>query len=100
MTTAHAGDGDDLAEPLDLLLTDAALGIRRRLTPNSAWLAFGRALTARPRTVARRGAELARAITEVAAGQSGIAPSKRDPRFAHPAWPGTPVLPPAAPAHP
>src|SRR3989442_1336229 len=53
---AHAADGDDLAEPLDLLLTDAALGIRRRLAPNSSWLAFGRSLAARPRTVARPGA--------------------------------------------
>jgi polyhydroxyalkanoate synthase len=92
MTTAHAGDGDDLAEPLDLLLTDAALGNRRRLTPNSSWLAFGRSLATRPRSVVRRGAELARAMTEIAAGQSRIVPSKRDRRFADPAWRENPVL--------
>src|SRR6266851_4770857 len=92
MTTAHAGDGDDLAEPLDLLLTDAALGIRRRLAPNSSWLAFGRSLATRPRSVVRRGAELARAMTEIAAGQSRIVPSKRDRRFADPAWRENPVL--------
>src|SRR6266851_5287092 len=87
MTTAHAGDGDDLAEPLDLLLTDAALGIRRRLAPNSSWLAFGRSLATRAAPHDRP-----RAVTEIAAGQSRIVPSKRDRRFADPAWRENPVL--------
>ena len=92
MTMADADNGDELAAPLDLLLTDAALGIGRRLAPNMSWLALGRGLAVRPRAVTRRGAELARQLTEVAIGRSTIAPEKRDRRFADPAWQGNPVL--------
>jgi polyhydroxyalkanoate synthase len=92
MTTADADHGEELAAPLDLLLTDAALGLGRRLAPNSSWLALGRALAVRPRAVTRRGAELARQLTQIAVGQSKVTPAKRDRRFADPAWLGNPVL--------
>jgi polyhydroxyalkanoate synthase len=92
MTTADTDDGEDLAAPLDLLLTDAALGLGRRLAPNSSWLALGVGLARRPRAVTRRGAELARQLTDVAVGQSKVAPEKRDRRFADPAWRENPLL--------
>jgi len=92
MTAGPAGDGEDLAAPLDLLLTDAALGVGRRLAPNSSWFAFARGLAARPRALPRRGAELARELTEIAVGQSRLAPAKRDRRFADPAWQDNPFL--------
>ena len=92
MTTADTDDGEDLAAPLDLLLTDAALGFGRRLAPNSSWLALGAGLVRRPRAVTRRGAELARQLTGVAVGLSAIAPDKRDRRFADPAWRENPAL--------
>ena len=92
MTTPPAGDAEELAAPLDLMLTDAALGVGRRLAPNSSWLAFGLSLAARPRAVTRRGTELARQLTEIAIGQSKLAPGKRDRRFADPAWQGNPLL--------
>ena len=92
MTTPPTGDAEELAAPLDLMLTDAALGVGRRLAPNSSWLAFGLSLAARPRAVTRRGTELARQLTEIAIGQSKLAPGKRDRRFADPAWQGNPLL--------
>jgi polyhydroxyalkanoate synthase subunit PhaC len=92
MTTADTEDGEDLAAPLDLLLTDAALGLGRRLAPNSSWLALGAGLARRPRAVTRRGAELARQLTGVAVGQSKVVPEKRDRRFADPAWRENPLL--------
>ena len=92
MTTPDTDDGEELAAPLDLLLTDAALGLGRRLAPNSSWLALGAGLIRRPRAVTRRGVELARQLTGVAVGQSKIAPEKRDRRFADPAWRENPLL--------
>ena len=92
MTTPDTDDGEELAAPLDLLLTDAALGLGRRLSPNSSWLALGAGLARRPRAVTRRGAELARQLADVAVGQSKIAPEKRDRRFADPAWRENPAL--------
>jgi polyhydroxyalkanoate synthase len=91
-TTTDAPDstssnaGDELAAPLDLLLTDAALGAGRRMLPNSSWLRFGAGLAARPRVVARRGRDLATELVRVAAGTSDRAPASRDRRFADPAW--------------
>ena len=92
MTTADADDGEELAAPLDLMLTDAALGLGRRLAPNSSWLALGAGLVRRPRAVTRRGAELARQLTQITVGQSKITPDKRDRRFADAAWRENPVL--------
>lgn len=85
-------DADDSAAPLDLLLTDGALGPLRRLLPAPAGLRLAADLARRPRTVARRGRELAAELTHIATGQSRLAPSKRDRRFADEAWSTNPVL--------
>src|SRR5580692_855819 len=68
---------DAATAPLDLLLTDAAIGMLRRLNPGSSGLRLAAALAARPR---------------LAAGTSQVQPSRRDRRFADPGWAGNPLL--------
>ncbi|HEV2241936.1 MAG TPA: alpha/beta fold hydrolase [Streptosporangiaceae bacterium] len=82
----------DAASALDLLLSDAALGVARRFLPSSSTLRFALGLARRPRTVARRGASLAGELASIAAGRSAIAPGRRDRRFADPAWTSSPLL--------
>ncbi|MBV9794476.1 MAG: alpha/beta fold hydrolase [Actinobacteria bacterium] len=85
--------GDDASTvPFDLLLTDAATGMLRRLNPGGSGLRLAAALAARPRLLARRGGRLAGEFVQIAAGRSQVAPSRRDRRFADPGWTGNPVL--------
>ena len=51
---ADFADVADAAPALDLLLSDAALGIMRRFRPDGSFLRFGLGLARRPWTVARR----------------------------------------------
>jgi polyhydroxyalkanoate synthase subunit PhaC len=94
MTTQDTGrfDDADAASALDLLLSDAALGVARRFLPSSSTLRFAAGLARRPRTVARRGASLASELASIAAGRSAIAPGRKDRRFADPAWASNPLL--------
>ena len=71
---------------LDVMLTDAAGGgPSRTLRPAAAAeLAIG--LARHPQRTARRLGELGVELTSVARGQSDVRPSKRDRRFADPAW--------------
>jgi polyhydroxyalkanoate synthase len=71
---------------LDVMLTDAAVGgPSRTLRPGAAAeLAVG--LARRPQRAARRIGGLGLELTNVARGQSEVRPSKRDRRFADPAW--------------
>src|SRR5690242_7805005 len=80
------------AAPLDLLLTDAATGMLRRVNPGGAGLRLAAALAARPRLVAGRGTQLAGELARIAAGRSQVEPSRRDRRFADPGWAGNPLL--------
>jgi polyhydroxyalkanoate synthase subunit PhaC len=82
----------EAASALDLLLSDAALGVVRRFLPNASTLHFGLELARRPGTVARRAASLASELASIAAGRSAIAPGRRDRRFADPAWSSNPLL--------
>ncbi len=82
----------DAAGGLDLLLTDAALGITRRLRPDSSVLRLAAALTRRPALVGREAARLGTELGRIAAGRSQVAPGQRDRRFADPAWTGNPLL--------
>jgi polyhydroxyalkanoate synthase subunit PhaC len=96
--TTAAGDGPptddalDGAAYLDLLLSDAALGVLRRFVPGSFAGRAGLRLARRPRTVARRTADLLGELGSIAAGRSVIAPDRRDRRFADPAWTQNPFL--------
>ncbi|MDQ6649310.1 MAG: alpha/beta fold hydrolase [Actinomycetota bacterium] len=74
------------------MLTDAALGPLRRMAPGKAGLKLVAALAARPGTVARRSLAATAELAKIARGRSEVEPSKRDKRFADPAWAGNPLL--------
>src|SRR6204780_3301883 len=90
-STRSAAD-DAAAAPLDLLLGDAATGMLRRMNPGGSGLRLAAALAARPRLVAGRGGRLAGELARIAVGRSQVQPSRRDRRFADPAWAGNPLL--------
>jgi polyhydroxyalkanoate synthase len=83
---------DAAAAPLDLLLTNAAIGTLRRMNPGSSGLRLAAALASRPRLVAGRSRRLAGELGRIAMGSSQVQPSRRDRRFADPAWAGNPLL--------
>jgi polyhydroxyalkanoate synthase len=83
---------DATAAPLDLLLTDAAIGMLRRVNPGSSGLRLAAALAGRPRLVAGRGGRLLGELARIAVGTSRVEPSRRDRRFADPGWAGNPLL--------
>ena len=83
---------DAAAAPLDLLLTDAAVGMLRRVNLGGPGLRLAAALAARPRLVAGRGRQLLGELGRIAVGRSQVEPSRRDRRFADPGWTGNPPL--------
>jgi polyhydroxyalkanoate synthase subunit PhaC len=83
---------DELAAPLDLLLTSSAVGVAERMMPNASWSRFALALARKPRTLASRARELGGQLVSIAEGRSDLAPAKGDKRFADPAWQGNPLL--------
>jgi poly(3-hydroxyalkanoate) synthetase len=83
---------NELAAPLDLLLTSSAVGMADRLMPNVAWSRFVLNLARQPRTVASRVTSLGRESPSIAEGRSQLAPAKGDKRFADPAWRGNALL--------
>jgi len=83
---------DELAAPLDLLLTSSAVGVADRLMPNTSWSRFALSLAKQPRTLASRAGTLGRELLSIAEGRSELAPAKGDKRFADPAWRGNPLL--------
>ena len=84
--TTEPAAADAAAAPLDLLLTDAALGVLNRVVPDGSGLRLAAALAARPRLVAARTRNLLGELTRIAAGTSQVQPSRRDRRFADPGW--------------
>ena len=90
--TMRSAAADAAAAPLDLLLTDAATGMLRRINPGGSGLRLAAALAARPRLVAGRGTQLAGELARIAVGRSQVQPSRRDRRFADPGWSGNPLL--------
>ncbi len=93
--TANGSDPEELAGAagaLDFLLADAALGPAGRLLPGQAGVRAVRSLLSRPSRPGRRLADFAVELARVAAGESTLAPSKRDRRFADPAWRDNPLL--------
>jgi polyhydroxyalkanoate synthase subunit PhaC len=89
-TTSRSAD--ELAAPLDLLLTSSAIGMADRMLPNVSWSRLALSLARQPHTVASRGATLGRELIAIAEGRSEVAPAKGDKRFADPAWGGNPLL--------
>jgi polyhydroxyalkanoate synthase subunit PhaC len=87
-----AEDAVDAAGGLDLLLTDAALGVWRRLRPDSSVLRLAGELARRPGFAVRQAAHLGTELGRIAAGRSEVAANPRDRRFADPAWKENPLL--------
>jgi len=90
--TIRSAAADAVAAPLDLLLTDAAIGALRRANPGGSGLRLAAALAGRPRLVAGRGRRLVSELARIALGTSQVQPSRRDRRFADPGWAGNPLL--------
>ncbi len=83
-----AADGS----PLDVMLTDAAIGPVRRLVPGRAGFKLWARLASRPIDTAKQGLRTTVELGKVVAGTSQVEPGARDKRFADPAWTGNPVL--------
>ncbi len=90
----HEVDEDctDAAAPLDLLLTDAALGPLRRFVPGMSGVHWTVNLARRPSCVAGRGRSLLAELARIGAGRSELAPHPKDRRFADEGWLHNPVL--------
>ena len=69
-----------------------ALGMVRRFWPESSIVRYAARMAGRPRTVTRRGGQLAAELAGIAKGSSPIAPQRRDQRFSDAAWSGNPLL--------
>ena len=80
------------AGALDFLLADGALGVLRRFRPDGSLLRLAAGLARRPRLVGGQAATLATELGMITAGRSAQAPSKKDRRFADPAWTSNPLL--------
>ncbi len=83
---------DELAAPLDLLLTSATKPFVGRMMPDATWSHFGANLAKRPGAVAGRLGALTRELGAVAAGSSHREPARADKRFNDPAWQDNPLL--------
>jgi class II poly(R)-hydroxyalkanoic acid synthase len=92
MAATTSKNADELAAPLDLLLTSSAVGVADRMMPNTSWSRFALSLAKQPGTVASRAGTLGRELLSIAEGRSELAPAKGDKRFADPAWRGNPLL--------
>ena len=90
--TIRSAAADATAAPLDLLLTDAATGILRRVNPGGSGLRLAAKLASRPRLVGGRGRQLFGELARIAVGSSQVQPARRDRRFADPGWAGNPLL--------
>ena len=83
---------DELAAPLDLLLTSATRPFAGRMMPDASWARFGANLAKQPGAVADRAARLTRELSAIVTGRSHRAPGPADKRFSDPAWQHNPLL--------
>jgi polyhydroxyalkanoate synthase subunit PhaC len=83
---------DELAAPLDLLLTSATKPFASRMMPNATWARFAGNLAQHPGAVAGRVGALTRELSGIAVGKSHRVPARADKRFADAAWQENPFL--------
>src|SRR5260370_35877203 len=93
--TTRSAAADAAAAPLDLLLTDAAIGVLRRVNPGGSGLRLAAALAGRPRLVAGRGRRLVGELARIAGGTSQVRPSRPARPVAHTGGAGKPPPRPA-----
>jgi polyhydroxyalkanoate synthase subunit PhaC len=91
-SSASAAAADAVSAPLDMLLTAAAFGPARWITPRAGAVRLTAAIATHPRLVAGRGWQLLSELSRVTLGTSTLRPSRRDRRFADPGWTGNPLL--------
>jgi poly[(R)-3-hydroxyalkanoate] polymerase subunit PhaC len=89
---AGAAEAAEAAGPLDLLMSDAALGVLRLLRPDMSMFRLAAKLARKPRLTGGTAALLTLEFGRIAAGQAAITPDRRDRRFADPAWTSNPLL--------
>jgi polyhydroxyalkanoate synthase subunit PhaC len=89
---AGSDEAAEAAGPLDLLMSDAALGVLRLLRPDTSMLRLAAKLARKPRLTGGTAALLTLEFGRIAAGQAAITPDRRDRRFADPAWTLNPLL--------
>ncbi len=87
MSTAAAARG-----ALEILLTDAAVGGRRRFVPAGAAARTAAGLAQRPRRPVARATALGGELARVVTGRSQLRPAAGDRRFADGAWETNPLL--------
>ncbi|MET0470684.1 MAG: alpha/beta fold hydrolase [Xanthobacteraceae bacterium] len=92
MSTNDFHGADEIALPLDLLLTTSAIGMASRMVPDSSWSRFGWNLARRPGVVGQRVRSLGRELASITWGTSDRIPAKADKRFSDPAWQGNPFM--------
>lgn len=90
MATQHKPD--ELAAPLDLLLTSATRPFASRMMPDATWARVAGSLAQHPGAVADRVGTLTRELGRITAGKSQRAPARADKRFSDPAWQENPLL--------
>jgi class II poly(R)-hydroxyalkanoic acid synthase len=83
---------DQHAVALDMLLVDGALWPVVRMLPASSALRLVFELARHPGGTLRRAGELAEELSKIAIGNSEVAPSPKDRRFADATWRDNPVL--------
>jgi polyhydroxyalkanoate synthase subunit PhaC len=84
----NAADGS----PLDVMLSEAALGPVRRMLPGFAGVKLAAQVASRPVDSTRRTLRMTGELGKVALGRSEVGPEKRDRRFREPAWTANPLL--------
>jgi polyhydroxyalkanoate synthase subunit PhaC len=89
---AEAAEAAEAAGALDLLLSDAALGVLRLLRPDVSMLRLATRLARRPRLTGGTMTLLTLEFGRIAAGRASITPDRRDRRFTDPAWTSNPLL--------
>jgi polyhydroxyalkanoate synthase subunit PhaC len=92
MATTPYTKPDELAAPLDLLLTNATKPFASRMMPDDTWARLGVNLAKQPGAVAGRIGALTRELGAIAAGKSQRAPARADKRFSDVAWQDNPLL--------
>jgi poly[(R)-3-hydroxyalkanoate] polymerase subunit PhaC len=85
-------DADEIAAPLDLLLSGSTMGMARHLLPNTSSSRLVSNLARKPRTVTSQTTGLVQELISIVRGNSEIAPAKGDKRFADAAWRANPFL--------
>jgi polyhydroxyalkanoate synthase len=92
MSGRESARADEIAVPLDLLLTTSVTGVARRMMPDTSWSRFALNLARRPSTIGERARSLGHELASIARGTSDRAPAKADKRFSDPAWQGNPLM--------